>query len=163
MQHVNDQKRIVVGVDGSHASILALQMAAELSSPLGCAVEAITAWTNPAFVDPYALLGWSGDEHAAQVLDEAITQAFPDGAPTRIDRHIVFGGPAPALIDASKGADMLIVGTRGHGGFTGLLLGSVSRACVDHAQCPVMVVPAHESHGSKTSRSNEAEQPKSAR
>ena len=71
-------------------------------------------------------------------LDEAEALAAARGI--TVERKLENGSPAYALIDASEGADLLVVGSRGHGGFTGLLLGSVSAACVHHAHCPVVVV-----------------------
>jgi nucleotide-binding universal stress UspA family protein len=77
------------------------------------------------------------------VLDGAIEIAF-GGNPPELTRTVLTGAPARTLIHASKNASMLVLGSRGHGGFVGLLLGSVSAACAEHADCAVLVVRAQE-------------------
>ncbi len=89
---------------------------------------------------PYAFGDIDYESGARQVLNETIDKAYPEGKPENVSARLIHGHPRPALIDASEGADMLVVGRRGHGGFVGLLLGSVSSACVAHARCPVLVV-----------------------
>ena len=82
------------------------------------------------------------DEVAREGLDRAVDAAL-DAAETpspRVERLVVQGDAARALLDVSSGADLVVVGSRGRGGFTGLLLGSVSQQCATHARCPVVVV-----------------------
>jgi nucleotide-binding universal stress UspA family protein len=88
------------------------------------------------------------------VLNEAMEQAFGQEIPPNVIPRAVRGHPRDSLIDASRRADMIVVGRRGHGGFGGLLLGSVSSACVAHAHCPVLVVHSPDSKKRKTSREN---------
>lgn len=142
MSEHTDTDRIIVGVDGSPSSIAALRYAARLARVLDAPLEAITTWVYPPYVD-YALLGdWSPQEHARAALDEAVTAAFGGTPPERFTATTLPGSPADALIGASKDAQMLVLGSRGHGGFAGLLLGSVSNACAAHARCPVLILRA---------------------
>lgn len=102
----------------------------------------------------YVMVGVEGfEEGARKVLDDAVAQAFGDETPANVSSTLVRSHPREALIDASRDADMIVVGRRGHGGFGGLLLGSVSSAIVAHAHCPVLVVHTAETEadGSKGS------------
>ncbi|GAA2740893.1 universal stress protein [Kitasatospora cinereorecta] len=136
------RRRIVVGVDGSPSSIDALRWAVEQAHAVGAVVEAVTAWQYP--VSP----GWTGtaaaDEYvlgiARKTLDSAIAEASDPEPPVRIGARVVEAGAVPALLEAARDAELLVVGSRGHGGFAGALLGSVSQHCVQHAPCPVVVV-----------------------
>ncbi|MCY1674601.1 universal stress protein [Pseudarthrobacter sp. SL88] len=133
--------RIVVGVDGSEASIEALRQAQRLAVPLGAKVEAHAYWDYPQAYSGYMLMGIEGfEERAGQILDEAVSTAYGDETPSNVMASLVRGHPRDSLIEASRDADLLVVGRRGHGGFSGLLLGSVSSALVAHAHCPVLVV-----------------------
>ncbi|GGI00286.1 universal stress protein [Arthrobacter liuii] len=146
--------RIVVGVDGSEASVEALRQAQRLATPLGATVQAIACWEYPQMYSGYVMMGIEGfEEGARKVLDEAVAQAFGAETPANVTSTLVRNRPREALIDASRDADMVVVGRRGHGGFGGLLLGSVSSAIVAHAHCPVLVVhlPADGSEGSTDS------------
>jgi nucleotide-binding universal stress UspA family protein len=75
-----------------------------------------------------------------QALDETVQAAFGDQPLPGLRREVREGGAARVLIEASRGATMLVVGSRGHGGFTGLLLGSVSSNVAEHAPCPVLII-----------------------
>ncbi|VXB45965.1 Universal stress protein family [Arthrobacter sp. 9V] len=133
--------KIVVGVDGSDASIEALREARRLAVPLGATVEAIAYWDFPPVYEGYLAVGVTGFEEAAgQVLKESVEKAFGIEVPDNVVSHLEQGHPRQGLIKASRGAQMIVVGRRGHGGFGGLLMGSVSSACVAHAHCPVLVV-----------------------
>jgi nucleotide-binding universal stress UspA family protein len=77
---------------------------------------------------------------AATALEETLRESIPDTDTVEVERRVVEGRPAAVLVDESQGADLLVVGSRGHGGFTGLLLGSVSQQCAHHAACPVVIV-----------------------
>ena len=133
---------IIVGLDGSESSKNALRWAARLAPTLGATIHAIVAWEYPIVfgIDGGAPLMWKPDEIAKDILDKSLDSVFPDQRPPGLTGSISQGHPTFVLQDASKGADMLIVGSRGLGGFTGLLLGSVSSACAEHAKCPVLVV-----------------------
>ncbi|MEV6211843.1 universal stress protein [Kitasatospora sp. NPDC051914] len=136
--------RIVVGVDGSEAAGEALRWAVRQARLVGGTVDALIAWEYPAgYGMPATLLGGFDFEGTARrCLDEAVAEATRDlpGAPDLIRRHVVQGHPATALLDASRDASLLVVGNRGHGGFTEALLGSIGQHCVHHARCPVVVV-----------------------
>jgi nucleotide-binding universal stress UspA family protein len=135
------RRTIVVGVDGSPSSLDALRWAACLAVALNAEISAVTSWDYPA---SYGMGGgvpaqWDPAEDAAQILADALTAAFGDHRPDGIRAVVREGHPAQVLSDASNGAEMLVVGSRGHGGFAGLLLGSVSAYCTAHGPCPVLV------------------------
>lgn len=136
----SDGDRILVGVDGSAASIEALRYAAYLADALGAPVHAVAAWGYPALADYYDVGVWSPEQDAATILQAALEAAFGDRPPENLSSGVIPGPPARALIDESRRASMLVVGSRGRGGFAGLLLGSVSQACAAHAHCPVLVM-----------------------
>lgn len=135
-------RAIVVGVDGSPSSVAALQLAAGLMPLAGDVIHAVTTWQYPLVFGTYTPVDWNYEELAEQALDLALNEAFPDGVPVELKRRVVHGSPAEVLISESAHASMVVVGSRGHGGFTGLLLGSVSTAVAERAECPVLV-----SHG----------------
>lgn len=133
--------RIVVGVDGSGASVRALQEGAKLAAELGGVVDAVAVWEMPTKHATYAALGIGSFEAGARnVLNDALREAFGDDVPADVTARLVQGHPAKTLAALSDGARMLVVGRRGQGGLLGLLLGSVSNAVVSHAPCPVLVV-----------------------
>lgn len=133
--------RILVGVDGSEPSIEALRQAQRLATPLGAKVLANAYWDYPQVYAGHVMMGIEGfEERAGEILDEAVKTAFGDETPSNVIPSLVRGHPRESLIEASRDADMVVVGRRGHGGFGGLLLGSVSSALVAHAHCPVLVV-----------------------
>ncbi|MDQ0664115.1 nucleotide-binding universal stress UspA family protein [Arthrobacter ulcerisalmonis] len=146
--------RIVVGVDGSEASVEALRQAQRLATPLGAKVQAVACWEYPQVYSGYVMMGIEGfEEGAKKILDEAVAQAFGAETPANVSPTLVRSHPREALIDASRNADMIVVGRRGHGGFGGLLLGSVSSAIVAHAHCPVLVVHTPEIRTDKSTGS----------
>jgi len=135
---------IVVGVDGSESSLRALAWAVAEADLRGAEVDLLHSWS-------YAALGYEGtvapmlsdlrDELVAEaqaVLDDACSAVAHEGVV--VHPRIAHGSPARSLIDAAEGADLLVVGSRGRGGFRGLLLGSVSQQCAPHAPCPVVIV-----------------------
>jgi nucleotide-binding universal stress UspA family protein len=131
----------VVGVDGSEASVEALRQAQWLAAPVGAKVLATAYWDDPQVYAGYVAMGIDRfEERVMMVLNDALKQAFGDDIPPNVIPRVVRGHPRDSLIDASRHADMIVVGRRGHGGFGGLLLGSVSSACVAHAHCPVLIV-----------------------
>lgn len=133
--------RIVVGIDGSEASVEALRQAQRLAIAFGAKVLANAYWDYPQVYSGYMMMGIEGfEERAGQILDEAVKTAFGDETPSNVISSLIRGHPRESLIEASRDADMIVVGRRGHGGFGGLLLGSVSSALVAHAHCPVLVV-----------------------
>ena len=141
MNEVRDVRTIVVGVDGSDASVEALRQAHDLAVPLSATVIALACWDYPQVYDGYVAVGIDNfDVRARQILAEAVVKAFGPETPENVEVRLTQGHPRRMLIEESKSADMLVVGRRGHGTLGGLLLGSVSSACVAHAHCPVLVV-----------------------
>lgn len=135
-------QRIVVGVDGSPGSQAALRWAVDEARLRGAALEVVRVWSWPV---PYVGPGMAGLDPALlaegeeALLEEALSQVDTSGLD--VDRVLVEGPAAHRLIEQAKGADLLVVGSRGRGGFRGLLLGSVSQQVVQHAPAPVVVVP----------------------
>jgi nucleotide-binding universal stress UspA family protein len=140
---------VVVGVDGSPESVAALGWAAAYAGATGAAVKAILAWHYPAPAGP-APVGVApqviSDEvrtNMHEALDKALTEVYGTGAPANVQTEVAYGHPSQVLVEESKTADLLVVGNRGHGAFTGMLVGSVSIHCVTNAVCPVVVVRGH--------------------
>jgi nucleotide-binding universal stress UspA family protein len=136
---------VLVGHDGSDCAQEALDWAATLAERAGYDLHVLRAWDlvnapRPAswefgYVPP--LPDWEAavhDELTAQIAAVGIS------ADVTVTCHVAYGAPAPRLIESAAHADLLVVGSRGRGGFSGLLLGSVSDQCVHHAPCPVTVV-----------------------
>lgn len=135
--------RIVVGVDGSESSKDALQWAAHQAALTGASLEAVSTWeisSNsfgfavpiPSDYDPAA--------NAKKTLEETILEVLGESGAAHVVGRVVEGQAARSLVDFAKGADLLVLGSRGHGPFVGVLLGSVSEYCASHASCPVVVV-----------------------
>ncbi|WP_043464427.1 universal stress protein [Kitasatospora sp. MBT66] len=136
--------RIVVGVDGSPASEQALRWAVDYARLAGGTVHAVAAWEYPAF---YGFGGasvpapeFNPEELAGRILSEAVAQVAGARPEVPVVESVLPGNAAQALLEASGAAVLLVVGSRGRGGFAGALLGSVSRHVTEHATCPVVVV-----------------------
>lgn len=140
--------RIVVGVDGSTEASHALAWAHSEAALRGADLDVVHAWAPPIPVsEASVMVPVQRDEvyeQAATELVEALVSGLAAHAsrPRSVRARAVRGHPSMVLLDAARGADALVVGSRGHGGFMGLLLGSVSHQCVHHATGPVFVVPA---------------------
>ncbi len=141
--------RIVVGVDGSDGSRAALRWAVEEARLRGDDLDVVAAWQFPVYSVPAGVV-WTGTldwsslaEPTERMLADLIADATVEGEPgVTVRRTVLEGAPAPVLLEAAAGADLLVLGARGHGGFRTLLLGSVSNQCAHHAPCPVVIVPA---------------------
>ena len=134
---------VVVGVDGSKASADALRWALRYARMAGSTVRVVTAWYFP------ATYGWAPTPMIAEVDLEAdarvaqkqvLEEVVATEGPVTVQTEIIQGPPALVLLREAADADLLVVGSRGHGAFAGMLLGSVSEHCVHHATCPVVVV-----------------------
>jgi nucleotide-binding universal stress UspA family protein len=137
----SSERKIVVGVDGSDSSVLALRWAAHYGAVLAARLEVVMAWEYPAsFGWPAIAPDWNPADDVRQVLSDSAHAAFGDQLPVGMQVKVREGGAAKVLLDACQGATMLVVGSRGHGGFTGLLLGSVSANVAEHAPCPVLII-----------------------
>jgi nucleotide-binding universal stress UspA family protein len=137
-----DPGYIVVGVDGSSASKRALAWAVRQAERTGASLRAVTAWNVPSSydLDPGLPENIDVGAEAQRALDEIVDEVAGSTAPVHIERVVVHGHAADVLLNESKDADMLVVGSRGRGAFARALLGSVSQHCVHHATCPIVVI-----------------------
>lgn len=140
--HDPDARRIVVGVDGSRSSAAALEHACRRAEDTGETVVALHAWRVPApSTDVWSSKPRSVDtDERERFLSESIAGVREDHPGVRLEHEVVPVPPGQALVDASAGASLVVVGSRGLGFFSGLLLGSVSQVVLHRAQCPVLVV-----------------------
>ncbi|WP_402373856.1 universal stress protein [Isoptericola rhizosphaerae] len=141
----SDGPRVVVGVDTSTPSVAALRHAAEVAAHSGALLEPVFAWQITTLAPLPGSWGWAPpiddyENFARECLDAAISAAEVDLPAGRLRPRVVHGQAAKVLIEASQGADRLVVGARGLGGFDRLLLGSTSRQVLDFAGCPVTVL-----------------------
>jgi nucleotide-binding universal stress UspA family protein len=139
--------RIIVGVDGSSGSRQALSWALAEANLRGAALEVVHSWNYP---EPGAKASAASgpavtvealEEDALQVVEESL-DGLGVGEGLDLRRHVAPAPAALALVEAAEGADLLVVGARGRGGFAGLLLGSVAQQCAQHTPCPLVIVPA---------------------
>jgi nucleotide-binding universal stress UspA family protein len=142
---------IVVGVDGSAGSRAALRWAVAEAALRGVPVDAVITWQSPTYaytgvaVMPPVVELADAAKGALEETVEAERSALPADQTEVVINQVVAEGPAASiLIERSRDADLLVVGSRGFGGFRGLLLGSVSHQCASHAHCPVVVVPSRD-------------------
>ncbi|GIF45239.1 universal stress protein [Actinoplanes xinjiangensis] len=147
-QEPGQDHRIVVGVDNSAGSAQALRWALAHARLTGGSVEAVTAWQlPPVYASAY---GWTPTgiddagiiRYAEKTLAETVAQVQgEDDHPVSITTRVMEGPAAQVLLDAGKGAELMVLGSRGYGAFSGMLLGSVSQYCVQYATCPTVVIP----------------------
>ncbi|MFI1767320.1 universal stress protein [Streptomyces sp. NPDC020800] len=141
------ERRIVVGVDGSPSSYEALRWGVRYAGLVGGTVEAVAAWELP------GLQGWSGpavdmdvdEEDARQRMRQELADVLGADEAGSVTARLAHGNAAEVLLRAAEGAEVLVVGRRGRGGFARALLGSVSQHVSHHASCPVVIVRAKES------------------
>ena len=144
---------IVVGVDGSESARAALRFALDEARLRGDAVRVVGAWHVPvavyggAYVPPDPGLVRGLEPQMLLVLERALEETSETAADLDVETVVREGAPASMLLEEAQDADLLVVGSRGLGGFRGLLLGSVSQQCAHHAPCPVVIVP----HGQELS------------
>jgi nucleotide-binding universal stress UspA family protein len=135
---------IVVGIDGSDQSKQALRWALEEARLRGASVRVVYAWwARPVLIPGSPVLAgdWELQRRSAEeFVEDFVEQEVDKSADAEVTPVAVHGIPADVLVQRGKGADLLVVGSRGHGGIAGLLLGSVSQHCVHHATCPVVIV-----------------------
>ncbi len=146
----NATATVVVGVDGSEQSERALLWAAEEAQLRGTSLHAVQAWqpivgawASPAGAAPAS--AWSHEDYVAEALrslDEFVTATLVESPDLHVRKSVGVGNPVEVLIHTVEqdGAQMLVVGSRGQGGFKRLLLGSVSEQCATHAHCPVVII-----------------------
>jgi nucleotide-binding universal stress UspA family protein len=133
---------IVVGVDDSSAAKAALRFALEEARFRQARLRAVHAIGGFGSYPSLAVDVGAVHQAAEELLEELASEVAGDGETVEIERRVVEGAPGAVLVEDSRSADLLVVGSRGHGGFAGLLLGSVSQQCAHHAECPVVIVRA---------------------
>ncbi|MEU0005592.1 universal stress protein [Streptomyces sp. NPDC006314] len=134
--------KVVVGLDGSRSSYEALHWAVRYAGLIGGTVHAVAVWELP------GLYGWSGpavdmdvdEDETRQKMSQELTDVLGADTAGSVRTHVVHGNPADVLLRAAEGAEVLVVGSRGRGGFARALLGSVSQHVSQHASCPVVIV-----------------------
>lgn len=155
---------IVVGVDHSPESRAALRFAFEEAQLRRAKLRLVHAWlfgyiSATGFESSFPVLGGERNELRGAVVaavEATLQEVVPDAGEVEIERRVVGGTPAAVLVEASRDAELLVVGSRGRGGFSGLLLGSVSQQCAHHASCPVVIVRApRENPGWASGRSSQ--------
>jgi nucleotide-binding universal stress UspA family protein len=138
--------RIVVGVDGSEHASQALRWALSEARLRGCPVLAVHAWESPYMptadygAAPFLIPVETIEENAERTLAEALVAVASETSGVELERRIVEGSAARVLTELAQMEDLVVVGSRGRGGFAGLLLGSTSQQCAQHARCPVVIV-----------------------
>lgn len=134
-----NREKVVVGIDGSPCSLKALAWADRYAAAVGADLTVVTAWHWPtSYGVPLAYEGFDPAEDARKAAEAAAADVqLPIG---RVHTIVEQGPAGNILVDASKGASLLVVGTRGHGTLAGAFLGSTSSFCAHHAHCPVVVV-----------------------
>jgi nucleotide-binding universal stress UspA family protein len=137
--------KIVVGVDGSASAKAALRWAMRQAESTGSSVEAVIAWEYPPAIGgfgfgPLPAMMLNFDEIAAKTLADSIAEVVDPQTTVQLSTAVIEGHPASVLLTAAEGADLLVVGSRGHGGFAGALLGSVGQHCAHHASCPLVII-----------------------
>ena len=139
--------RVVVGVDGSAHARQALRFALAEAALRGARVVVVGSWAVPplaatgvGMIPAFDLLRAELGDSASEVLARELAEVPDAAAGVEVEQHVAQGDAAGVLVEAAAGAELLVVGSRGRGGVTGTVLGSVSRACLHHAPCPVAVV-----------------------
>ena len=142
----NSAHRIVVGVDGSPASREALRWAASEAEIRGVPLEVVGVWSFPTYVDPMGTTFATPsmlertEANEKQMIEDEVAAVLDGSCTAPITKTLRCGSTSAELLDAAKGADLLVIGSRGRGGFLSLLLGSTAMHCVQHASVPVVVV-----------------------
>ncbi len=141
-----DSTKIVVGVDGSPSSRAALRWAVRQAVLTGGTVEAVMAWQFPmvlrtsAWAPIYVDEATGLEEDARKTLDAVISDEIKPSDGQLVTARVVQGNPAHVLQEAAADADLLVLGSRGHGSFAHALAGSVGQYCIHHAHCPVLIM-----------------------
>jgi nucleotide-binding universal stress UspA family protein len=134
--------RVIVGVDGSASSVDALHWAVEEALLRHAEVHAVIAWSvQGGFGDVWMVspdIDYAAD--ARKAMDETLDHALGAHPDVAVHRHVVEGHPATALLRLAAPEDLIVLGSHGHGGFVGALIGSVSQRVASHAECPVVIV-----------------------
>ncbi|WP_026357295.1 universal stress protein [Mycobacterium sp. 141] len=129
---------VLVGVDGSQSSKDALRWAANYAELTGGRVRAVTTYEPEYYVASSPNVGIAA--RARDNAEKSVNDVLGANPSVPVAVEVVSGHPAEVLVEASRSADLLVVGSRGHGAFAGMFLGSVSNHCVHHSKCPVLVI-----------------------
>ena len=136
----------MVGLDGSPSSLDALRWAVAQARLTGASVQVVKAWQYPAVVTghawaPLVMIEAADLREASQkVVDTAVSSVVDPASDVQVITLVREGHAAHVLLDVCAGAELLVLGSHGYGGFSGALLGSVSQHCVRHARCPVVII-----------------------
>lgn len=141
----DDRPVIVVGIDGSDESRQALRWAGRVAEWAGARVDAVGAWQAPQVYASRAVGGFTPrdlgqEDDIRSAVEGTVADVFGDSLPAGLRTLVAEGSPAKVLIECGTNALMVVVGSRGLGGFAGLLLGSVSAKVAQHADCPVLII-----------------------
>ena len=142
----NSTSRIVAGIDGSASSRAALRWAVGQAKLTGATVDAVIAWQIPlvpassGYAPIYVAEEGDFEKEATKTIEAVIGDDVEPADSQRVRIQVRQGHPSQVLLDAAAGADLIVVGRRGHGSFAEALLGSVSQHCVHHAHCPVLIM-----------------------
>jgi len=152
---MNGSRHVVVGVDGSEASKSALRWSKLMATATNSTIDAVLVFQYPVAASGWAPApaDWNSGDDAQKTLTATVDEVFGADRPLGMRLIVREGDAARVLLHESADAQMLIIGSRGHGGFMGLLLGSVSAKCAEHATCPVLVL-----HGDEQSHADRAGQ-----
>lgn len=132
---------VVVGVDGSPQSEAALRWAAHYAGAVAAPLKIVISWQYPALYGPVPVADEMNFEGAAtKIVEKMAADVQIESPDLEVTTLVSAGRPSEVLVRESEGACLLVVGSQGHGGFAGMLIGSVSLHCVHHARCPVVVV-----------------------
>jgi nucleotide-binding universal stress UspA family protein len=138
------QGLVVVGMDASAQGRQALRYAADIAKQRAWKLEVVHCWNAIYPMTPFGVMPPDTSkiihDSALEVLNKVVSEELGDAPGPNVSKKLIEGSPATILVEESEKADLLVVGSRGHGGFASLALGSVSSACVHHAGCPVLVV-----------------------
>jgi len=149
----HERRTVVVGFDGSEHARAALELAAREAANRGLSLRVVTAWHLPAAAfalglgpapafDPHEI-----EQAAEAIAARALELLQADASGLAVETRVREGDPAHVLVEEAADAATLVVGSRGHGGLAGVLLGSVSQHCAAHAGCPVVIVHAPDEGG----------------
>lgn len=137
----SQQPTIVVGVDGSEASAEALRWAAGQAELTSGRLQVIIAWRQPVtYGVPADYSDVDFENEARRKAETVLGEVLGTQPAVPVDTQVTEGHAAPILVEAARGADLLVVGSHGHGAFVGMLLGSTSQHCAQHASCPIVIV-----------------------
>ena len=148
-----ERPRIVAGIDGSPSSLAALEWAARQADLTGSVLTAVAAWHLPSTYAAGITDDYDPAADMQRVVDDSLPALQQRHRTLRVAGQVIEGYPGPTLVDASRDADLLVIGSRGHCEFVDILIGSVGMHCATHAHCPVLVYRCDRAQGVTASTS----------